>query len=298
EVGVGVVEAVLVEAAGVRPVRGEVRAEYAPRYGIAPKVVLSRLEDGTGSRFEQPGVLRPGVQAFDLPLPAGSYAIGVLPEGELVVAGGSPQVRVEEPSRPLVLDLVENRARVDVELGGLPAEEFPARVHAQPAVELLQDLPERTWWGPYKWHRADMTLPALEGPRRLLVFGVRGTYRSVEPVDLSGDRAEVAVEPAVRVVVDVYGWDPVADDGLVLDVEAGSEASARVLTPRFGDGYPELRRPALGGEFVVRPGTEIRLLGRRVDGTEAFRRVVEAPTETSEEPLRLSLELNPGPGSR
>lgn len=289
EVGSGSAEAILVESADERPVRVEVRADYAPRFGIAPKVVLTRLDDDTGARFEQPGVLRPGVVAFDLQLPRGDYTVGVLPEGELLLAGASSQIRVTDPSTPLILDLVENRARVDVILKGLPADELPARVHAQPALELSTDLPERTWWGPFKWHRPDMTVPTLSEPRRILVFGARGTFRSAMPVDVSRDRVEVPLEAANRLVVEVYDWDPVADRGLVLDVQAGDEVCARVLTPRFGDGYPELERPALGGELVVPAGVPLVLVGRRADGTEAFRRELAPAEPPVEQPVRVSI---------
>ncbi|MGA0867379.1 MAG: hypothetical protein ACO3UM_00460 [Planctomycetota bacterium] len=295
EVGTGLVQAIVVEAADVRPLRVEVRSDYAPRYGIAPKVVLTRLDDGSGARFEQPGVLRPGVEAFDLPLPVGTYAMAVLPEGELLPAGPSDQVRVADREAPLLLHLVENRARVDVTLKGLPPTEFPARVHAQPTAGALQtDLPERTWWGPYKWHQADMTLPALQGPRRLLVFGARGTFRSVGPVDVSGDRAVVEVEPAARVVVDIFDWDPEADAGLVLDAVSGDEELARVLKPRFGDGYPELDRPSLGGEIFVSAEVPLTLVGRRADGTEAFRRVLAAADLAPTEAVRVSVGVDGG----
>jgi len=290
ELADGFAEVILVEAIDDRPVRVEVRSDYAPRYGIAPKVVLTRLGHGAGTRFEQPGVLRPGVEVFELPLHPGSYTVGVLPEGELLPAGTSAQIQVGEGGESLLLHLVENRARVDVSLEGLPADEFPARVHAQPEQALLHDLPERTWWGPYKWHQAEMTLPAIESPRRLLVFGARRTYRATGPSDLSRDRVTVPLEPAVRLVVDVFAWEPQTDGGLVLDVLAGDEEFARVLQPRFGDGYPELSRPALGGELVVPAGVPMTLVGRREDGSEAFRREL-GPAASANEPLRVSITL-------
>lgn len=277
----------LVEAAPATVVRFDVRASFTPRFGVTSKLVLRRVDDGSGDLFQQPDLLKPGAVTFELALPPGRYAVGTLPLGELVVEPGSRELVVGEEERTATIVLTENPARVDVVLEGVPATELPARVYPQSAADsLLADRPAQLWWGPPRWHRPDLQAPALEGPRRVLVFGRNATFRSRDIVTLDSDRVAVALEPAARVVVDWFDWDPARDAGAVLTVEVGEEVVARTLVPRFGEGHPELERPAMGGEVVVAHGGEARLECRRPDGTLAWERTVAL----IDDPVRVRIE--------
>jgi hypothetical protein len=283
-VGTGPVLVHLVEAPPSARQRFDVRAGFDPRPGIAPKLVLRRVDDGSGARFEQPGVLLPGSNAFDLDLPAGRYTVEVLPLGELLVDRAARELSVGPERAAFAVEVRGNPGRIDVTLAGLSAEQLPARVYPQPVEGLASDAPESTWWGPYKWHRVDLQVPTLDGPRRVLVFGADGTFRSRAPVDLSGDAARVELEPALRVVVDWFGWDPRRDaDAVVFAV--GEAEAARTLRPRFGAGHPELERPALGGELVVPRTGSLRLECRRADGSLAW----EWSAEVAADPVRVRI---------
>lgn len=278
--------AVLVEPPVAGKVTFDVRAAFEPRFGITPKLVLHRIDDNSGTHHEQPDLLKPGGNVFELELPLGRYSVGTLPMGELVPESGSREITIDRGTRRVTVVLAENPARVDVVLEGVPPAELPARVYPQPAADVLHDDLAKPWWGPHRWHAPKQQVPAVDGPRRVLVFGRAATFRSRKPVVLEVDRIVVPVEPATRIVVDWFDWVPELDAGALLTAEVGDEVIARTLVPRFGAGHPELERPALGGELVVPLRDSARLECRRTDGSLAWERVVPLTGE----PVRLAIE--------
>lgn len=260
-------------------VRCEVLARFAPRDGFSTRLVLVRTDDGSRRELPFPRVVEPGATNVVLRVPAGTYEVTTRPLGDLLLRDDERLVRFAKDGATATLHLDENPRRIELTLTGLPDDELPARVVPVPVDRLQDDRPTEIWWGPFRWHTARLVVPALRGQHRLVVHGRTRVFLAKAPASLDAEKASIALEPAVRLLVDVGAWDPVRDAGATIDVAVGEERFARILLPTFGTERPELVAPALAGELVVAGGASARVECSLADGSIAWTRelALDAP---------------------
>src|SRR5690606_12466382 len=102
----------------------------APGEGVTVRLVCRR-RDG-GARFRSREALVPGASQIELALPEAQYDIEVEPIGELLVHPDTRVLQVARSATVARVSLAANPARIDVQLGGLSADELPVRVYPQP----------------------------------------------------------------------------------------------------------------------------------------------------------------------
>ncbi len=259
-----------------RSVTLRVEADIQPdrNRGMAPKLYLKRKDDGSGRPYPLPAMLQPGKQTTVVRVPSGTYELGALPLGRLVLETNEAFLDVAAGADPVVdIKVRENEAMTSLELRGIPEDEFPVIVHPRRCDAVADEDPQLFFLGPYRWRRPEQQVPVLSFRCRLVGLARGGTYLADRELQMTRPGMVVDMQPACLVHVRWLGVEAVRSEGAVAITTSGKEQVVTRLRPELIADGAELQ-PALVGTAVVSKGLiEVECVRR--DGGVAWRRQQE-----------------------
>ncbi|MGE3174764.1 MAG: hypothetical protein AB7O97_19195 [Planctomycetota bacterium] len=203
--GQGDLRALLVEPAPTQQVTLDVLVASPTLGRVRPKLFLRRLDAAPEPLHPQAGTLQPGLQKLAFAVPAGTYEIGVLPQGEFRV-GGENWIEVPARDEPIgaSVSLLPAEQRTTVRLRGVDLPDLPLRVSLASASGMRGNDPAIFFVGGFHWHSFEGEVPSQETPVVVVGIGRQRNFVS-RPVRLVGPAVDVDLAPACRLEVHWVG---------------------------------------------------------------------------------------------